>query len=144
MRGNVNVILDTQLTEEQIKNNHLICFGDFHSNQYLRSVADRLPIRWTKESLAVGTQEFESDKCIPAFCFPNPRNPERYVVVNSGMTYREFSNVSNSRQIPMLPDWAILGIDSQDDGIFAGKVIAQGFFDERWSLPGSQPEPKRQ
>ena len=141
MRGDVNVVLDTELTEEQIKNNHLICFGDFHSNQYLRSIADNLPIQWSKETLRVGSRKFESDKCVPAFCFPNPRNPKRYVVVNSGMTYREFSNVSNSRQIPMLPDWAILGVDSKDDAIFAGEVIAQGFFDESWSLPEKQPAP---
>ena len=135
MRGDVNVVLDTEITEEQIKNNHLICFGDFYSNQYLRSIAANLPIQWTKETLEVGTRKFEAEKCVPAFCFPNPRNPKRYVVINSGMTYREFSNVSNSRQIPMLPDWAILDIDSKDDAIFAGEVIAQGFFDESWSLP---------
>lgn len=135
MRGDVNVVLDTELTEAQIKNNHLICFGDYQSNQYLRSIAGSLPIQWTKDSLKVGRQNFESDKCVPAFCFPNPRNPERYVVINSGMTYREFSNVSNSRQIPMLPDWAILGFGSENDAIFAGEVIAQGFFDEKWSLP---------
>ncbi|MGB0758731.1 MAG: prolyl oligopeptidase family serine peptidase [Rubripirellula sp.] len=135
MRGDVNVVLDTELTEAQIKNNHLICFGDYQSNQYLRSIAGSLPIQWTKDSLKVGRQNFESDKCVPAFCFPNPRNPERYVVINSGMTYREFSNVSNSRQIPMLPDWAVLGFESENDAIFAGEVIAQGFFDEKWSLP---------
>lgn len=141
MRGDVNVVLDTELTEEQIKNNHLICFGDFHSNQYLRSIAANLPIQWTKDTLRVGSRKFESDTCVPTFCFPNPRNPKRYVVINSGMTYREFSNVSNSRQIPMLPDWAILGIGSKDDAIFAGEVIAQGFFDESWSLPEMQPTP---
>jgi len=141
MRGDVNVVLDTEITEEQIKNNHLICFGDFYSNQYLRSIAANLPIQWTKETLEVGTRKFEAEKCVPAFCFPNPRNPKRYVVINSGMTYREFSNVSNSRQIPMLPDWAILDIDSKDDAIFAGEVIAQGFFDESWSLPEKQPTP---
>ena len=143
MRGDVNVVLDKELTEEQIKSNHLICFGDFYSNEYLRSIAAKLPIQWTKDTLAVGTRKFESSKCVPAFCFPNPRNPKRYVVINSGMTYREFSNVSNSRQIPMLPDWAILGIDSRDDAIFAGEVIAQGFFDENWSLPEQQPTPAR-
>ena len=143
MRGNVNVVLDSELTEEQIKNNHLICFGDFNSNQYLRSIAKNLPIKWTRDTLQVGSRRFESDQCVPAFCFPNPRNPERYVVINSGMTYREFSNISNSRQIPMLPDWAILGIDSQEDSIFAGEVIAQGFFDETWSLPDKQPTPTR-
>jgi len=54
------------------------------------------------------------------------------LVINSGMTFREFSNVSNSRQIAMLPDWAILRTDQQDDGIFAGKVVRDGFFDETW------------
>lgn len=142
MRGDVNVVLDTELTAEQIKNNHLICFGDFNSNQYLRSIAARLPILWTNDTLVVGKQKFKADKFVPVFCFPNPRNPGRYVVVNSGMTYREFSNVSNSRQIPMLPDWAIIGIDSKDDGIFAGEVKAQGFFDESWSLPNEEPELK--
>ena len=142
MRGDVNVVLDTELTEEQIKNNHLVCFGDFNSNQYLRSIAARLPIQWTRDTLEVGNQKFESAKCVPAFCYPNPRNPGRYVVVNSGMTYREFSNVSNSRQIPMLPDWAILGINSQNNGIFAGEVVAQGFFDETWALPDEQPARK--
>lgn len=144
MRGDVNVVLDTAVTEEQIKNNHLICFGDFYSNQYLRSISSSLPIQWTKDSLRVGERKFEPTQCVPAFCFPNPRNPERYVVINSGMTFREFSNVSNSRQIPMLPDWAILGIGSGDDSIFAGQVVAQGFFDEQWSLPKSHSAPPSQ
>jgi hypothetical protein len=56
------------------------------------------------------------------------------------MTYREFSNNSNSRQIAMLPDWAVLNVSERDDTIFAGKVIDKGFFDERWRLS----EPKRQ
>ena len=45
MRGEIRSVLDTQLTEQQIVENNLICFGDFTSNRYLFSVADRLPIR---------------------------------------------------------------------------------------------------
>jgi hypothetical protein len=108
MRGKVNVVLDTQITEEQIRDCHLICFGDYSSNQYLQSISDRLPIQWTRNTLQVGSRTFQPDKHVAAFCFPNPRNPNRYVVVNSGMTFREFSNISNSRQIPMLADWTVL------------------------------------
>jgi hypothetical protein len=50
------------------------------------------------------------------------------------MTFREFSNVSNSRQIAMLPDWAVLDVSVKDDGIFPGKVVAEGFFGEDWKL----------
>ena len=143
MRGDVNVVLDTDVTEQHIKDNHLICFGDYHSNQYLRKIADQLPIHWTKDVLQAGSRQFDSTTCVPVFCYPNPRNPNRYIVVNSGMTYREFSNVSNSRQIPMLPDWSILGVTGNDDGIFAGPVIAQGFFDESWSLPDVEAASRR-
>ncbi len=134
MRGKVNVVLDTQITEEQIRDCHLICFGDYSSNQYLQSISDRLPIQWTRNTLQVGSRTFQPDKHVAAFCFPNPRNPNRYVVVNSGMTFREFSNISNSRQIPMLADWTVLSVEPSDDGIFPGEIAAEGFFDESWSL----------
>ena len=67
-------------------------------------------------------------------CYPNPRNTDRYVVVNSGMTFREFSNVSNSRQIAMLPDWAVIDVTAKDDDLFPGRIAAEGFFDEQWQL----------
>ncbi len=134
MRGNVPVVRDTELTEEQIENCHLVCFGDFSSNRYLANVAAEFPVKWTSEKLQVGTKTFDPSVHAAVFCFPNPGNPNRYLVVNSGMTFREFSNVSNSRQIAMLPDWAVMKVDEADDGIFAGKMVADGFFDEQWKL----------
>ncbi len=134
MRGEVRVVRDVDLTDEQIENCHLVCFGDFSSNRFLGGVAVHLPIRWTRDSLKVGQREFNPNTHAPVFCFPNPRNPDRYLVVNSGMTFREFSNVSNSRQIAMLPDWAVMDVTAGDDGIFAGNIVADGFFDENWAL----------
>lgn len=134
MRGEVRVVMDTQITEQQIKNCHLICFGDYRSNQYLQGISDRLPIHWTRTQLQVGSRSFQPDKHVAVFCFPNPRNPNRYVVVNSGMTFREFSNISNSRQIPMLADWTVLSVGTEDDGIFPGEIAAEGFFDESWAI----------
>ena len=135
MRGNVRTVLDTELTETQIAENHLICFGDYVGNRFLFSVVDHLPIKWTQPSVEVGDQKFDASVHAPVFCIPNPRNPKRYLVVNSGMTFREFSNVSNSRQIAMLPDWAVLDVSGKDNGIFAGEVAAEGFFNEHWQLP---------
>jgi hypothetical protein len=135
MRGEVRVVQDTALTEDDIKTCNLICFGDLTSNQYLRAIATQLPIKWTRDELKIGSQTFNPSVHAAAFCFPNPRNPERYVVVNSGMTFREFSNVSNSRQIAMLPDWAIMKVsDEFNDEIFAGEIVAKGFFSEQWTV----------
>ncbi len=134
MRGDVRIVEDVDVTENQIKTCHLICFGDFTSNRYLHGIAPYLPIKWTREELTVGSLEFDPSTHAAAFCFPNPRNPDRYVVVNSGMTFREFSNVSNSRQIAMLPDWAVMDVSVDGDNIFPGKIAADGFFDEGWRL----------
>ncbi len=134
MRGDVREVLDRDLTKEQIENNHLICFGDFQSNQFLRDIQNQLPIQWTPDSVKVGSTTFDSSSHAPVLCYPNPRNADRYVVVNSGMTFREFSNVSNSRQIAMLPDWAVIDVTSEDTGLFPGRITAEGFFDEQWQL----------
>lgn len=134
MRGEVRVVDDVDLTEEQINSCHLICFGDYISNRYLDGIAQHLPIQWDSDSLQVGSRQFDPSTHAAVYCFPNPRNPNRYVVVNSGMTFREFSNVSNSRQIAMLPDWAVIDTTVDGAGIFPGKIAADGFFDESWSL----------
>ncbi|TWU01151.1 hypothetical protein [Stieleria varia] len=137
MRGDVQVVMDSDLTEDQIATCNLICFGDLSSNRFLFSVAEALPLKWTRETLEIAGQTFDPVRHAPVMCVPNPMNPQRYLVINSGMTFREFSNVSNSRQIAMLPDWAVLDVTEKDDSIFAGAIAAQGFFDEKWNLPGS-------
>lgn len=134
MRGDARFVQDTDVTDAMIRDCNLVCFGDFTSNRYLAAVADQLPIGWTKSEINVGDATYDPATHLPAFCFPNPKNPDRYVVVNSGMTFREFSNVSNSRQIAMLPDWVIFDVTATDDGIFPGNVVADGFFDEQWNL----------
>ena len=42
--------------------------------------------------------------------YPNPLNPEKYIVFNSGFTYREYDYLNNARQYFKLPDWAIIDI----------------------------------
>lgn len=63
--------------------------------------------------------------------FPNPLNPAKYVVLNSGPPFREVALLNHSQQIPKLPDWAIIDVNTAPDGKWPGKVIGTGFFDER-------------
>lgn len=134
MRGEDRVVLDSELTAEMIDAYNLVCFGDFTGNRFLASIADGLPIRWGDERLEVGQQSYAADSHALLMVYPNPRNPDRYVVVNSGVTFRQFSNVTNSRQIAMLPDWAVIDVAQPADGIYPGRVVAADFFDERWQL----------
>ena len=71
---------------------------------------------------------------MPVFIFPNPLNPKRYVVVNSGFTFALVGGASNSQQTPKLPDWAILDLNvARPDRIEKG-VADANFFNERWEL----------
>jgi hypothetical protein len=134
MRGDDHVVLDTELTADQIASYNLVCFGDFSANRYLASIAPSLPVVWRDDKITVGDISFDSASHAVAMVYPNPKNPNRYVVVNSGVTFREFSNATNSRQIAMLPDWAVIDVSRPADGIFPGRIAAADFFDESWRV----------
>jgi pimeloyl-ACP methyl ester carboxylesterase len=141
MRGKFRTVLDTELTPDQIARHNLICFGDFQSNRYLASIADRLPIVWTDEAITVGGRRFDANGHALVAVYPNPKNPNRYVVINSGVTFRESSNTTNSRQIAMLPDWAVVDVAVAPDGFYPGRIVAADFFDERWQVAAPAEKP---
>ena len=64
---------------------------------------------------------------MPVLIYPNPLNPKRYVVLNSGFTFREYDYLNNARQVPKLPDFAVIDIDVPVSAR-AGGVVAAGFF----------------
>ncbi|MCA9123685.1 MAG: prolyl oligopeptidase family serine peptidase [Planctomycetaceae bacterium] len=137
-RGDAVVKQDTDISEADIDSSNLILFGDPASNKLISQIADKLPIRWTTEAVVVGNRTFAAEQHAPVLIYPNPLNPRRYVVLNSGFTYREFAYLNNARQVPKLPDWAVIDLRTPSDSLWPGKVVAADFFDEQWQL-----KPKR-
>ena len=133
-RGDAVVKRDDEITEADIASNNLVLFGDPSSNSVLSSIIDRLPIQWTADHLMVGGQKFDAEHHAPVLVFPNPANPDRYVVINSGFTYREYAYLNNARQVPKLPDWAVVDLRTPPDSLWPGKIVAADFFDEDWKL----------
>src|SRR5439155_13021523 len=103
-------------------------------NAVLAKIAGKLPIKWTPEGVVVGGETFQADTHVPVLIYPNPLNPKKYVVVNSGFTYREYDYLNNARQVPKLPDYAVIDATTPMTSRLAGKVVAAGFFDETWQL----------
>lgn len=118
-RGDAQVRDDTALTEDDIANSNLVLWGDPSSNKVLARIAEKLPARWEANRM-------------PILIYPNPLNPKKYVVLNSGFTFREADYLTNSRQVPRLPDWAVIDITVPPDAKAPGRVAEAGFFDERW------------
>ncbi len=138
-RGEARTVLDTDLSEEQIRTCNLILWGDPQSNTILAKIAPRLPIPWTKEKVTVGSQQFPADRHVLVLIYPNPLNPDRYVVLNSGFTYREYDYLNNARQVPKLPDFAVIDASKPMTVRRAGEVVTAGFFSEKWELT-AKPE----
>lgn len=75
---------------------------------------------------------FPADHYALVLIYPNPLNPHRYVVVNSGFTYREYDYLNNARQTPKLPDYAIVDVSVKPTSRAPGGIADAGFFDETW------------
>ncbi len=131
-RGDVRKVLDKDLTDEQIASHHLILFGDPKSNSVIAQIADRLPIGWTQDTIAGTRKTYGRRGHALAMIYPNPLNPTRYVVLNSGFTFREYDYLNNARQTAKLPDWAIIDITEGATPRDPGKIRSAGFFDEQW------------
>lgn len=128
---------DASLTAADIRDKNLVLFGDPGSNAVLRRLLPKLPLRWTKDTITLAGKTFSAHDHLPALIFPNPENPQRYVVLNIGFTFsRADMDGSNSQQYPHLPDYAVLRIapNAYTDDRAKNTELA-GFFDERWQAP---------
>jgi hypothetical protein len=134
-RGEPRLKDDLVITDADIAENNLILWGDPSSNRLLAKIVRKLPIRWTAQGIEVGDKTFDAATHVPVLIYPNPLNPARYVVLNSGFTFPQFGAASNSQQTPKLPDWAVLDLSVPIAERVAGKgVVAANFFNERWAL----------
>ncbi|MBX9580684.1 MAG: prolyl oligopeptidase family serine peptidase [Gemmataceae bacterium] len=133
-RGDAPVKADTEVTKDDIDNANLVLWGDPSSNAVLAKIADKLPVKWTADGVTVGDQTYPAGTHVPVLIYPNPLNPAKYVVLNSGFTFREYDYLNNARQTPKLPDYAVLDVTTPPNSRYPGKVVRAGFFGEKWEL----------
>ena len=139
MRGDVRIVDDSAVDDKLMATKHLILFGDPGSNAVLKKIVGDLPLEWTKDRIRIGEQEWASADHGLSLIFPNPLNPSKYVVINSGHTFhdKEFRS-TNANLFPRLGDWAMMKILPGSDQWqstsleFPEEVIRAGYFDETW------------
>jgi hypothetical protein len=116
----------------------LILWGDPQSNQFLARIARKLPLHWDAKGVRVGGKSYSADEHVPVLIFPNPVNPKRYVVLNTGFTFSTEAHTSNALQIAKLPDYAVIDINVPLAARVPQGVVEAGFFDEHWGLAPSK------
>jgi len=141
-RGELPVVEAKDVTDEILRTKHLVLFGDDSSNPLIARALPGLPLRWTPEGIVLGPgtageRRFPGAGHVPVLIHPNPLAPAdapRYVVLNSGFTFREEHDVNNALQNRRLPDWAIIDLAVPPDGRNPGGIVAADFFDEAWRV----------
>jgi predicted esterase len=139
MRGDVRVKKAADVTADDMLRYTLVLWGDAVSNPLVAKVLQAgttasLPLTWTQEKLVLGSHSLDGSTHVPVMIRPNPLEPRGTVILNSGLTFREAHDRTNSLQNPKLPDWAILDITQPPTAETAGKVVAADFFDANWKL----------
>jgi len=128
MRGDIRVKNDSAVSTADIANFNLVLFGDPGSNSLIAKVIGRLPIQWTKSEITVGSQTFPAAEHALVLIYPNPLNPQKYVVLNTGHTFSANRITAGTESVffPRLGDYAVLTT--------GGQTKTAGFFDESWKL----------
>jgi hypothetical protein len=142
MRGDVRVAKASDITDvhEAGKTQSLILWGTPESNSCIRAVVKSTPLRWDNSKVGMNPgPSFDSRTHVPLLTYPCLKSPGFEVVMNSGLTFREAHDRTNSLQNPKLPDWAILDITQAPNSDSAGKVVAADFFDEHWQVKPEMP-----
>lgn len=138
MRGDPIVVKASELTDA-MKGTRIL-WGDPASNSQIAALADRLAIKWSDSKLTMGTNAFDRATHVPVMIQAlSGKGNGQTVVLNSGLTFREAHDKTNSLQNPKLPDWAILDITQAPNAESAGKVVAADFFDEHWQVKPNMP-----
>jgi pimeloyl-ACP methyl ester carboxylesterase len=129
-RGHLRVKDDKDVTEADLQDYHVVLFGDPGSNRWIAKLNGKLPVGWTREAITLGSKSFRAAEALPAFIYPNPLNPARYVVINSGLT-GEWADWAGDFSTPQYGDFALLRANGKD----IPDVAYAGIFDEFWKLP---------
>jgi hypothetical protein len=134
MRGSPRVKRDTEVTAEDVQRYHLVLWGDPESNSMIAKVLEHptVPFTWSKKQIELRGKQWSAEETVPCLIMPNSLNPDRYVVLNSGLTFRDAHDRTNSLQNPQLPDWALLSLDGKRTSSAALPVLSAGFFDNDW------------
>jgi len=142
-RGEIQEVDDVDVTDEQLAKYNVLVWGDPSSNRLLARMTDKLPVKWDSQNIRAGKLAWPSAGHAVAMIYPNPlpAGRGRYVVLNSGMTFREADDRTNSLQNPKLPDWAVFDLSTPPDTKSAGRVADAGFFDEGWQYQDSRQIP---
>ncbi|MCA9583433.1 MAG: hypothetical protein KC416_16650, partial [Myxococcales bacterium] len=138
-----DVIADTEVTEDLKARAHLVLYGTEGDNSILEKLKKHLPMGVRDGAIVAGSQSYRGKDVGARYIYPHPGVPNRYVVVQIGVTTNA---VRRGHNLPdFLPDYVIYddGPTKNRQRLFwsDGSALASGYFDNHWHLRVSE-DPK--
>ncbi len=130
-RGHPFVKDDKDVTEADFAKYHVVLFGDPGSNKWIAKLNGKLPVKWTKETVTLAGKDYPANENFPAMIYPNPLNPSKYVVLNSGLDIED-RGYNGDYGTPMWGDYAVVKVKAGAD---MPDLQMGGLFDESWQIP---------
>jgi hypothetical protein len=117
---------ETELNDNDIRNNHLILLGNQKTNAFIDKIINKLPVTIKENQIAFRNHKYQGNINFQ-FIYPNTLNPKKYIVLigsNNMGTFRfcDMDLASNG--------WYDYQLWKFDSG--AIEIIEQGWFDQNW------------
>ena len=125
--------LDTEVTEEDMAACTLVLYGGAEENLVTRKLLPELPLEINGDTVVIDGRRFDAPDAAVHMIYPNPRNPQRYVLVQAGTSP---AGLLAAAQPPGAYDYSITDARvTEDAGLSPERMeIARGRFDYNWRL----------
>ncbi|MBI5531921.1 MAG: prolyl oligopeptidase family serine peptidase [Deltaproteobacteria bacterium] len=139
------IVADVDLDETAAAGHSLFLVGNAKSNSWIKSLEERLPIRVEGDAIVAGSHRFTGRELGAMFIHPNPRFPQRYVVV---LQAADAPGLLRGMSLPrLLPDFVVYDesvAGARGQLVLGGaSVLAAGLFDGQWRMPEKLDDPGR-
>lgn len=138
--GNCRIKPDREIVQEDVENYNLILYGNAASNQVIARVNQDLPIHFAGGAIVAGEERFEGDEVAVQLVYPNPLNPDRYVVINGGVTCKGTANIHKTglevmdEHFPSSTTFDYAIFNDNFIGKTENRYLKSGYFDGQWQL----------
>ncbi|MBI3921832.1 MAG: prolyl oligopeptidase family serine peptidase [Armatimonadetes bacterium] len=129
--GSPTVKTDAQVTETDLVQRNLILFGDASQNLVVARLQKQLPIEFKEGEYHVNGQTYRGEDLGFMMLFPNPLNPKRYVVVQTGVYWGDSLPINH--KFDLLPDFLVYN-NRTDTSDYTNKYVCAGFFNNNWQV----------
>jgi len=116
------IIPDSDLSEDNRKQNNLLLYGTYSTNSILKLYEGRLPLEFHEKSIDVCDKTFSGDRAAVFAIFPHNENPDRCIAVHGGVT-PDAVTWGSHLDMQLLPDYIAYS---------GGDLLAWGFWNNHW------------